>query len=284
MNNRKNLFNKSNKLNPKLKYFIISFGVFILALAVFSVLLFMHSIDYDLNNLVENTTTTTTEPFTEEAESVYSVEGLFGKSNLLFVVQDDEEKVDFIFFVKTDFGKKELSVKSIDGMHRFNTDGVYKSVNQTFADGGIPALNVVLNNMYGFTADEFCVFDEDGFKTVIKMFDSITFNLSEDIDYSSPEYNLVLSKGKQTISGDKAYKYLNAVYGDSLDKALCDLISSVLAPEYIVDAKDYFTTFVNSCETEISVVDFYDSLDTLTNYAMADDKFAVTVFKAGEQF
>ena len=52
----KNIFSHENKTNNKLKSFIIAFGIFIVVLSVFSAVLFMYSLDFDINNLVETTT------------------------------------------------------------------------------------------------------------------------------------------------------------------------------------------------------------------------------------
>ena len=49
MKNR-NLFSGNKTKNSSIKYFIISFSVFIVLLAVSSVVLFMHSLDYDISN------------------------------------------------------------------------------------------------------------------------------------------------------------------------------------------------------------------------------------------
>ena len=54
---------------------------------------------------------------------------------------------------------------------------------------------------------------------------------------------------------------------------MLDIIESVLDGEHVDDAENLFKRFANLSKTDISVIDFYDSLEILKTYCYAEDKF-----------
>ena len=113
-------------------------------------------------------------------------------------------------------------------------------------------------------------------------------NLSIEFhDHDIPErvvnhFNLELSKGKQEISGEKALNYLLICDNEQREKILCDIITSILTDEHIENAEKLFKKFANLSETDISVIDFHDSLKALETYCYADDKFLPQPFSEGD--
>ena len=81
---------------------------------------------------------------------------------------------------------------------------------------------------------------------------------------------------------EKALNYLMICDNEQREKVLCDIITSILTDEHIDNAEKLFKQFANLSETDISVIDFHDSLKTLETYCYADDKFLPQPFSEGD--
>ncbi len=276
----KNLFIENKVKKSTIKYFIISFAVFILLLAGCSVILFMHSLDYDLSNLVENSSITTTEVSQEETVT-YSVNNLNGKSNFLFIVEE-QDGVDFLCVVSTDFDNKSMKVKCIDGSENVLYNDKTLRISSIYSTDYEQGIKKFLIDDYGINVDKYVIFDKKQFKDVLSLFDGFTINVKESVDYKSQEFKLTLSSGVQELSSDMTYKYLQISDNQTREGIICNIIRSVLVEKYVNDSEDLFTSFVNSCETDISVIDYSNSVETLKIYCYADDKFYPEVMEKSD--
>lgn len=269
---KKKLFEKNSRDKKSLKYFIVAFSIFILILAVASILLFMNSIDFDFGNVVENPDDETTS-FTEVEELQYSVSELTGKSTILFVCTDDNNKLDFTFSVICDFDNKVMSVKCIDDKSALFYNGKSLTVGNVYAERSVIGLKSAFYESFDISADKYFVCDYSGAKEILSLFDGITVNVKNPVNYDSDDISLELDVGKQTISGAYTFNYLIISDDATREQIICDIISSVMVPEYIDNSQNLFASFVNSGDTDISVIDYSESIDNLKIYAYADDKF-----------
>ena len=229
--------------------------------------------DYDFYNHVEKEETDVAENETESLGQQHSVSELSGKSQILFVVKDDAGNIDLPFLVMTDFDNKTMNVKVIDdktGLTKF------------YSENGENALKEYASAQLKTTVDKYVVFEHSQFKIFLSKFDGITVDVKKKIDYKSHDFNLILETGKQTLSGDIVYKLLLMSDNDILEYILCDVINSVLTPEYVNESESLFKDFVNSSSTDISIVDYADKIDKLRIYAYSNDKFMPTPYVAGE--
>lgn len=278
---KENLFSENKVKKSTIKYFVISFVAFIIVLGTCSLALFMKSIDYDISNLVDNTSTTTTNRAEENATNTTSVNELTGKSKLLFIVKN-VNGVDFAFVVVTDFDSKTMAVKCFDGEENFSYQNKMLKLssiyNMHFEQG---VKNALLEN-YKIEIDKYIVFSEEEWKDVLSLFKGFTINVIKDITYKSHDFNLNLSKGVQDVSPDLAYKYLKISNNSTREKVICDIIKSVLVPQYVEKSQELFTSFVNLSDTDISIVDYSNSIEKLEIYCYASDKFYPNVMIAGE--
>lgn len=277
-----NLFSENRIKKSTIKYFVISFSAFIVLLAICSVILLMHSLDYDIGNLVEGSTTTT-EPADEIETSVYSVDDLEGKSNLLFIVEAEAKSVDFMFVVSTDFDSKSMMVKCVDGSSKMSYDGTNLTVNNIYyKDYEVGVKKAVLEN-FEIPIDKFVVFDKEQFEDVLSLFNGFSINVESPVNYKSKDFNLSLTKGIQELSPNLTYKYLRISDNLTREKIICDIIKSVLTTDYIDNSEKLFTSFVNLCSTDISVIDYSETVDRLKTYCYADDKFYPEVYVEGDE-
>ena len=273
----KELFSENKIKKSTIKYFIISFSVFIVLLAVCSVVLFMHSLDFDISNLVDSSSTTTTEPVDENVSNVHSVNDLTGKSDLLFIVENIDG-VDFICTVSTDFDNKSMQVLCVDGSENLSYEGKILKISSIYIEDNVPGVKKMLVDNYGTTIDKYVILDSDGLKEMLSMFDGFSVNVIENVNYKSQDFNLTLSSGVQELSSDMTYKYLQISENKIRESIICDIIKSVLVADYVEDSEKLFTSFVNLCETDISVIDYSETVDRLSAYCYANDKFYPEVY------
>ena len=278
----KELFSENKIKKSTIKYFIISFSVFIVILAVCSVVLFMHSLDYDISNLLDSSSTTTTAPVDENVSNVHSVNDLTGKSDLLFIVENIDG-VDFICTVSTDFDNKSMQVLCVDGSENLSYEGKILKISSIYIEDNVPGVKKMLIDNYGITIDKYVIFDSDGLKEMLSMFDGFSVNVIENVNYKSNDFNLALSSGIQELSPDMTYKYLQISENKIRESIICDIIKSVLVADYVEDSEKLFTSFVNLCETDISVIDYSETVDRLSAYCYANDKFYPEVYNKGDK-
>lgn len=271
-----NLFSEKKTKKTSTKYFIISFSLFVVILAVFSVAVLMHSLDYDINNLFGVSETSAAEPTDETESNIYSVKDLTGKSNLLFVLKA-EKTVDYICIVSTDFDKKTMTVKCIDGAEKMPLNNTSTTVNSVYSADFEQGIKKLLN-ANGFAIDKYVIFEENQLKDVLSLFNGFSINVENNVNYKSQDFNLNIEKGLQELSPDLTYKYLKISNSHTREKIVCDIIKSVLTSEYSENSQKLFTSFVNLCETDISVIDYSEVADKLKIYSNAEDKFYPEVF------
>lgn len=282
MNNNKGIFPNEAKTKNKLKSFIIAFAVFVVVLAVCSVVLFMYSLDFDINNLVE-TTTEPVETTTEAVGETYSVESLSGNSDVMFILTDNQGKVSSVFCTLVDFDNKTFKVKHINGDAQLLYGDGYRSVNGIYNEFSEEGIIKLFSDNWGIKTDKYAVFTTSSLRKFLSSFNGITVNVTERIDYKSAEFNLELDKGKQELSGEKALNYLQVCDDKNKEQVICDIISSLLKAEYADNADVLFKKFANSSKTNISVIDFSDSFETLKTYCYADDKFLPSPYTDGDK-
>lgn len=279
MNRKKQFISNDIKSNKRLKSFIIAFAVFIVFLSAFSIVLFMYSLDFDINNLIE-TTTEVEETTTEAVETVYTVEDLTGTSNVMFLITDNEGYVKSVFCTLLDFDNKIFQVKQIDGDFQCMYKKKYMTVNGIYSTLSTDGLAEFLKFKWNIDVDKYAVFAMSDLRRFLSSFNGLTVNITENVNYKSADYNLELEQGIQELSGEKALNYL--MIADNKEQVICDIITSILTEEHFNKAENLFKSFANASETDISIIDFYDALDSLEIYCMADDKFLPKPFSTGE--
>lgn len=281
MKHNKNLFLKEPELNGKLKSFIISFLVFVIILAISSVILFMSSLDFNINNLVDKNMTMV-EDSTAIINETYSVNKLSGNSDILFILLNSDGNVESVFCTMVDFDNKFFKVKHIDGNSFFMYSEKNSSINDIYEKDSIDGLKKLFLNRWNIEIKKYVVFSKNDLIKFLSSFNGFTVNVAEKVNYKSSEFSLELSKGKQDLSGEKALNYFLICDKNYKEQVLCDIISSVLKPEYVDNADILFKKFVNSSKTDISIIDYSQSVEKLKIYCYAEDKFSATPYNNGE--
>lgn len=277
MKNGNDLFSKPKKIknkNPNFKYIVLSFSLFIVILSAFSVFLFMRSLDFDLGNIIDRTKTEESSDSQSNEAQTYSVSELSGKAVYLLMLTDDSSNADFGFIITADLDSKYISIESFDANQKLSDGKTYREIYDTEFISGLKSR---LNTDYDLSVDKYIICTASQFKRIIASFGGATVNVTEDVNYKSSEFNVVLDKGTQKLSDEYAYKYLAISEIHEKSRIMCDILTSALTPENSEKSDDLFKIFVNNCKTDISVIDYSNSLEKLRIYSNAEDKFYPSV-------
>lgn len=279
MKNNNGLFSKpknNKKINPKFKYIVLSFSLFITILAVFSAFLFMRSLDFDFKNIVDRTNVETPSDDASELQQSFSVSELTGKTVYLFMMTDNSSNADFGFIITADFDSKKITVKSFNAKEKLADGETYADIYSTdFIDG----LKQRLSTDFSVSFDKYIVCTASQFKKIISSLGGVTVNVTQDVNYKSPEFNVILDKGMQKLSDEYAYKYLAVSSEVERSHIMCDILNSALTPENTEKADALFKIFVNNCKTDISVIDYSNASEKLKIYSNAEDKVYPSVIE-----
>lgn len=266
------VFNK-NESSKSLKYFIIAFALFILILSVVSVVMFMKSIDFDLNNLTGKTTTEAVESTESTTINNVSLSQLTGKSKILLICEEDDN-LDFFCLIDTNFAESYMNVSCYDDSDYVDQN---KTFEQVYNELSVDGVTEVLTDRLRTPIDKYIVCERAGLSEILSLFNEIRINVKSPVNYRSPDFNLELDAGEQVLSDDFILKYLLISDNNTRANIFCDVINSILVPKYTENSQELFTDFVNNCETNISVIDYSEKISDLIVYSQSEDKFLPTV-------
>ena len=115
-----------------------------------------------------------------------------------------------------------------------------------YTENGFDGLNKYFTDNWGFSTDKYAVFTVSSLRKFLSLFNGISITVAESIEYHSSSIYLELDKGYQSLSGEKVLNYLMICDDKYKEKVLCEIISSVLKPEYADNGTKLFKNFANS--------------------------------------
>ena len=245
--------------------FIILFLCFCLLLGTASTLLLWRSLDYDFNNIFGGEAEESTLPANEEITDapVYEGRAVF----FLCVTSDDKTAVRFINLISVDLFDKTIRVVPVDA-------------NKMLLDGSMTLSNAVVKQSREFLINEaesilyteidrYVILTESAYKSIFNVFGDVNVFLEEEVSYDSEDMFLELKRGKNTLTPEKAYKYMKYVSstysGLKASEKNADIIVAAFSEFYTLENNEnsevIFTKIINYCETDISIVDFINVKD-----------------------
>ncbi len=267
-----NLFDKKSSTKSN-KYFIIAFALFIFVLAVVSVVMFMRSIDFNIDNLTGKTTTEPIENTESGVQNSITLSQLTTKSKILLICEKDSN-LDFVCLVDTDFEKSYMNVSCYDDSDLAGENTTFEEI---YAEKSVDGITEVLSARFNSQIEKYIVCSRTQLCDILSLFADISINVSKAIDYHSFDFNLELKEGKQVLSDDYIMKYLVISDNHTRSSIICDILNSILIPRYTENSQELFTKFVNNCKTNISVIDYSEKIKDLIVYSKSEDKFFPTV-------
>lgn len=253
-------FSSEEKKNSKrMKYFIISFAAFIVVLGSISLLMFMKSLNFDLDNLKTPAGESTTEAASEQTSEAVE---MVGRSNILFICADSDDALSFSFLIKSDMPEAQIKVYGISG----DTASASGENPVTFAEHykkfGAAGLRESVKNAYGIDIDRYVKVSDSQFKAFASKTGDVTVNIPAAVN----TVDLSLDAGEQSLSGDLLLKYLKYCPQNEKNPAFCAFLATALGKDNLNSMDKLFSYLANNSETDISIVDYTNRKDEISAF------------------
>lgn len=276
---------RKNKFDSKRKRtFIILFLCFCLLLGTASTLLLWRSLDYDFNNIFGDDTEESTRPVQNELTEAPTYEGraVF----LLAVTSDDKNAVRFINLISVDLLEKTIRVVPVDA-NKMVTDG-YHTLSTALIKQSREFFLTEAEKVLFTEIDRYVIITETAYKSIFNVFGNVEVFLDEEIAYDTEDMFLELKRGKNTLTPEKAYKYMKYVStnysGLTASEKNADIIVAAFSAFYTFENNEnseaIFTKIINYCETDISIVDFINVKDKTGSIIPTSTKEKLRVYVA----
>ncbi|MBQ5883232.1 MAG: hypothetical protein IIW72_01760, partial [Clostridia bacterium] len=249
-----------------------------------STLILWRSLNYDFNNIfgevVEESTLPQNEGITEAP--VYEGNAVF----FLCVTSDDKTAVRFINLISVDLFEKTIRVVPVDANKLLldNKTTLSNAVIKQSREYLITEAEKVL-----FTEiDRYVILTETSYKSIFNVFGDVDVFLEEEVAYDTVDMFLELKRGKNTLTPEKAFKYMKYVSttysGIKASEKNADIIVAAFSEFYThendANSEAIFTKIINYCETDISIVDFINVQDKAGSIIPVSNKEKLRVYVA----
>ena len=257
---------KKSKLNfaserqtraKRLRAFVISFVAFILVFGTVSILVFMKSLDFNLDNLIrqpqdstEQSTDTTQAP-TIAATPI--------NATTLFVCYGDDDVILQLSLVCTDAEENSILVATLDPFTSVTVNSTGNTFQGWFQTTGINGLLQAVETNTQLKIDRYIKQSESNLKKVITKVGDITVDIPQAISYRGTDFSLFLESGQQKLTGDLFIKYLQYAGTEEQANAVCALLRQTLQAFTEENLDTMFNYIFNLSESNFSVMDYADT-------------------------
>lgn len=257
---------KKSKLNfaserqtraKRLRAFVISFVAFILVFGTVSILVFMKSLDFNLDNLIrqpqdstEQSTDTTQAP-TIAAAPV--------NATTLFVCYGDDDVILQLSLVCTNAEENSIMVATLDPFTSVTVNSTGNTFQGWFQTTGINGLLQAVETNTQLKIDRYIKQSESNLKKVITKVGDITVDIPQAISYRGTDFSLFLESGQQKLTGDLFIKYLQYAGTEEQANAVCALLRQTLQAFAEENLDTMFNYIFNLSESNFSVMDYADT-------------------------
>lgn len=257
---------KKSKLNfaserqtraKRLRAFVISFVAFILVFGTVSILVFMKSLDFNLDNLIrqpqdstEQSTDTTQAP-TIAATPI--------NATTLFVCYGDDDVILQLSLVCTDAEENRIMVATLDPFTSVTVNSTGNTFQGWFQTTGINGLLQAVETNTQLKIDRYIKQSESNLKKVITKVGDITVDIPQAISYRGTDFSLFLESGQQKLTGDLFIKYLQYAGTEEQTNAVCALLRQTLQSFTEENLDTMFNYIFNLSESNFSVMDYADT-------------------------
>lgn len=257
---------KKSKLNfaserqtraKRLRAFVISFVAFILVFGTVSILVFMKSLDFNLDNLIrqpEDSTEQSTD--TTQAPTIAAAPV---NATTLFVCYGDDDVILQLSLVCTNAEENSIMVATLDPFTSVTVNSTGNTFQGWFQTTGINGLLQAVETNTQLKIDRYIKQSESNLKKVITKVGDITVDIPQAISYRGTDFSLFLESGQQKLTGDLFIKYLQYAGTEEQTNAVCALLRQTLQSFTEENLDTMFNYIFNLSESNFSVMDYADT-------------------------
>ncbi len=281
---RKNKLNFSSERQTKAKRtraFVLSFAAFILVFGSVSLLIFMKSLDFDLQNLVKKPDAPSA---TAESTAEETVPIKLSDTNVLLVCSDGNKHISLLSLFCAHAESETVTVSVIDPTSTFQSDSsAPQDFQSVFESQGLAGLKKAVTAVYALPVHRYIQVTESNLKKAIGSMGDISLNVPQAIQYRGTDYSLYLDGGEQRLTGDLFIKYLNYTDLNGKSEAACALVKTVLFSFGENNREKLFNTLFNLSDTDFSVVDCTDSSGAVNVFLHIRDHVQTVTLAASKE-
>ncbi len=271
-NNSHTFQTEKHRKKHQLRVWIISIVSVVLVFGSVSLFILLKNYNYNITNIVGESTTEVTEDASTKAPPVAT-----GSADILLTLHDDNNNLKFACIVKANAETKNISVCSLD-LNSSSGKELVKEFKAADKDLMLTEFKTTVSKMSGISIDRYINADYNQFTRTISVMGSVTMKIPEDISYNKDDIVLSLKKGEWKLIGANLLNYL--IISDRSTQN--DIITAVLQ-EYITrknfeNGEKIYQKLVNILDTDITAFDFNSALPALEAISYAEGKLSFTTF------
>lgn len=251
--------------------FVISFVAFIVVFGTISLLIFMHSLDFNLGNLTKQETDTTDASDISSSQPI--AEPQIEDRNVLLICSDSDDRLVLLAVVSSEKAERRISISLLDPSYK---DASAATLSGRYQNGGIAGLKMAVSDCFGLTIDRYIRVTEANLKQIIAEIGDITVQVPEPIRYRGTDFSLFLDSGEQSLTGDLFVKYLKFASHDGKAEAARALVVTTLHTFRDDNREQLYNKLFNKSDTDISVVDNTDGSGLVSTYLALRDNVALS--------
>lgn len=269
-NHKLHFTSEKQEKTKRFRAFIVAFIAFVLVLGSISTLIFMKSVNFDLQNLLKSPddTRTTEESTTTEIQSV-----AIRDAAVLLVCCDTNNRLSLLSLVRADTAQNRIAVCALD------TETVPATAQNTFQTvyekNGMAGLKNAVSSAYGIQIDRYVKLSEANLKKAISAIGDISVEIPAPISYRGADFSLYLDSGVQTLTGDLFVKFVSYTDLDGQNRATAALVQATLQSLSGTACEKQFNTLFNLSDSDFSVVDLTDTNGLVNVYMALHDTVTV---------
>lgn len=269
-NHKLHFTSEKQEKTKRFRAFIVAFIAFVLVLGSISTLIFMKSVNFDLQNLLKSPddTRTTEESTTTEIQSV-----AIRDAAVLLVCCDTNNRLSLLSLVRADSAQNRIAVCALD------TETVPATAQNTFQTvyekNGMAGLENAVSSVYGIQIDRYVKLSEANLKKAISAIGDISVEIPAPISYRGADFSLYLDSGVQTLTGDLFVKFVSYTDLDGQNRATAALVQATLQSLSGTACEKQFNTLFNLSDSDFSVVDLTDTNGLVNVYVALRDTVTV---------
>ncbi len=208
------------------------------------------------------------------------IKDISGSTNILLTLNSSGGTIPYGFFLlKYDFTNNNMYLTSLP---IYTKDDSGKTLYEQFKIGGPSQIELSAESLFDIEIDRYISFSQRGLRGIIAEYgDSVTFDVPEDVSYSTIDFSISLPAGKTNLNGDSFAKLIRYPEwkggGTKIYTRQCQLIAAAInqlfIPSNITGNAEVFakiSDYFNS--TNITTDDYIANVDAILYAASADIK------------
>lgn len=261
----------------KTKQFFLGFLSFVIIFGAISVVALLKHYDWDISSIFSGEEKTTQSAVTEPVLPTAQGEAVF-----LIACASDSGELHFTALVQVDAKNCEAKVSALSPQAVSWIEESGMTLEEHFRQYGIQRLKSAVESYTGVTVDRYAYSKEKQFRDIITNLGGLTINVESAIKYDKAGLRLNMSGGRQNVKGQILLNYMIYLSRERSDgqsvqaQLICSMLETYMTKTNFDKGENFFSSIRNSIESDVSIVDYTNSLKALEAITHPANEFKAT--------